>query len=96
MIRTQIAENIAGHVAQAAQTQAAAARDHYASALPGEWVMLWLLVVMAAVLGAAVLARGVVEHRRLQAQRVELWLEWREGRRSRAEQDERPEGRDCG
>ncbi|HEV2638966.1 MAG TPA: hypothetical protein VGX23_27730 [Actinocrinis sp.] len=91
MIRTQIAD----HVAQAVQAQAAAAHDHYASALPGEWLMLWLLVVMAAVLGAAVLARGAVEHRRLQAQRVELWREWREDRR-RAEQDERPEGRDCG
>jgi hypothetical protein len=54
------------------------ARGDLESALPGEWLVLWILVAMAAVLGAAVLAGGAVEHRRLQARRVEQWEESRE------------------
>jgi hypothetical protein len=73
--------------------QTATARGDLESALPGEWLTLWILVVMAAVLGAAVLAFGAVGHRRLTAQRVERWHEWR---RRRPGAGQRPGGRDRG
>ena len=57
--------------------QGATARGDLESALPGEWLVLWILIVMTAVLGAAVLAFGAAGHRRLTAERVERWREWR-------------------
>lgn len=66
-----------------AQAQAVVARGDLESALPREWLVLWLLVAMAAALGAAVLAGGVVEHRRLQARRVEQWEQARAAQAAR-------------
>jgi hypothetical protein len=49
----------------AALPVAAGGNGDLESALPGEWTMLVLLIVLTAVLGAAVLASGVVRHRRV-------------------------------
>ena len=72
---------------------AAGARADLLSALPGEWLMLGVLVVLTAVLGAAVLAGGALEHRRLVARRVEQWHEYR---RARSGPGARPGGRERG
>ena len=52
-------------------TQLADGKGNLESALPGEWALLVLLVVMTAVLGAAVLAGGLVRQRRQAARRAE-------------------------
>ena len=79
----------------------AGAKSNLESALPGEWTMLGILFVAAAVLRAAVLAGGALEHRRLVARRVDRWKEYRrehrsEYRRARSGPGERPGGRECG
>jgi hypothetical protein len=73
---------------------AAGARSDLEAALPGEWVMLCVFVVLAAVLGAAVLAVGAAEHRRLAARRVEQWRRHR--RAAAAGAAVRPGGRGRG
>jgi hypothetical protein len=50
---------------------AAGGKGDLESALPGEWTTLVLLIVLTAVLGAAVLASGVVRHRRVAVRRDE-------------------------
>jgi len=55
----------------AALPVAAGGNGDLESALPGEWTMLVLVIVLTAVLGAAVLASGVVRHRRVVVRRDE-------------------------
>jgi len=89
----------------AAVVQAAAVgKGNLESALPGEWTMLALLVVMTAVLGAAVLAGGVVRHQRLVARRTEQREAYeaayrdayREAESNWSGVDDLPRGRECG
>ena len=56
------------------------------SALPGEWALLVFLVVMTAVLGAAVLAGGLVRQRRRAAQLAERRQAYQNGHADAAAQ----------